>query len=119
MEHVDKINSGVLVELGGETRKLEFTMHSVVQYKLLTGKNLFKGELDTGEPEEITALVWAGLISNDESFDGDIDSTGKADDNIRAALRRIAKWLTFQKIAEVGNAIQLAFNQAAPVKKKG
>lgn len=121
MEHIEKLNSGVMVELGGETRKLEYTIHSVVQYKLLTGKNLLRGELDTTEPTEITGLVWAGLISNDESFDGEIDSTGKQDESVKRSLKQIAKWLTFHKIAEIGEAIQLAFNQATSVlaKKKG
>lgn len=119
MEHIDKLAPNVTIELGGETRKLEFTLHSICQYQLLTGKNLFRGELDTTDPREIAALVWVGLISNDESLDGTINANSEPDETIRTALRQISKWITFPRIGEIASAIQLAFNQAAPVKKKG
>jgi len=118
MEQVEKLNSCVLIELGGETRKLEYTLHSVVQYKMLTGKNLFKGEIDPQDASEIVGLLWAGLISHDESLDGYIDSQGKFDEKVTAGLRQIAKWVTFSRMNEISALISDAFGRATPVAKK-
>lgn len=117
MKNVDKAFPAVLVEIGGEERKLEYTMYSAIQLLKLTGKNVMKGEIDYADPMQIVPLVWAGLISTCPELDGDVDAdTKKPDQKAADGILKVSKWIKFDRLKHVSAAIARAFGQASPGK---
>jgi len=62
-DKLNKADPGIWIELGGEKRKIVFSMHSLKQTEKLLGKNLLNQEIDTGEIDELVALLWAALFN--------------------------------------------------------
>ena len=115
-DKLNKADPGIWIELGGEKRKIVFSMHSLKQTEKLLGKNLLNQEIDTGEIDELVALLWAALLTENPELDGTIDQEGKPDDKVQAGLEAVAKWFTMDKIADVADKIRQAFEQARPDK---
>jgi len=117
-DNLEKADPGVWIELGGEKRKIVFSMHSLRQIKKLLGKNLLNDEIDTRDIDELVALLWAALLTESPHLDGAIDQEGKPDEAAQAGIEVVAKWFTMDKLTEIGEAITAAFNQARPPKEE-
>ena len=126
MQNLEKAKGHITLTLGGEERRLAYTVHSVAQVKYLTGKNFLKGELDSNDPDDLAILVWAGLITWDESLDGDVTpaetagAPGTADENVRRAVKWVQKSMNFDQMYEIANKVRQALEVSAPppAKKK-
>lgn len=104
----------VKISLGGSEYELTFTLYSFAKLKKVKGINALKGEVDFSNPDHLLSFLWAGLIVNHEEFDGELID-GRPDKALSAALRKLGKHLTLNKIAEVGQAIRQAFESATKV----
>ena len=122
MQNLDKASSSLFIDLGGIQRRFEFTMHSMSQIKALTGKNPIKGEIDFQDPDDLSILVWGGLISSDPTLDGEIikeeGKIGVPDNAIKDSIAQVKKWLRFDRLAEVGATVRAAYDAATPVASK-
>lgn len=87
------------LEIGGVKRRLRLTLHSLAQLKKLTGKSFLKGELDSRDPGDLVALMWATMIADSKEFDGGFPN-GQADEKIQAALALIGGETGFEKLEE-------------------
>ena len=126
MQNLEKAKGHIFLSLGGEDRRLAYTVHSVAQVKDLTGKNFLKGEIDPNDPHDLAILVWAGLITWDESLDGDVTpaetvgAPGTPDETVRKAIKWVQKSMTFDRMYEIAAKVRQALEVAAPppTKKK-
>lgn len=124
MQNIEKAKGSIFVTLGGEDRRLAYTMHSVAQVKHLTGKNFLKGEIDPNDPDDLAILVWAGLITADESFDGDVTpsnppgSPGTGDENVTKSIRMVQKWMSFDIMHEIASKVRQALDISTPPQTK-
>lgn len=118
MSNETKLDPTVTVELGGAIRTFSFSMYSLHKLQKLTGKNAFRGEIDTKDFEQMTAFVWAGLIDRDPTLDGAIVD-GKPDEKLGVILEQISKWISLDKLTLVSEAIATAFSYAMPKRKEG
>lgn len=114
---MEKAMSVMEVQLGGETRRVEYTLYSIARLKQLTGKNAMKGEVDTKEPDQLIAFAWAGLISHDKELDGGIVD-GKPDEKLAGVLKEVGRWVSFERLHDIMNVFSTAFLLAMPDSKK-
>lgn len=115
--NLDKINSATTVELGGQTYELAMTMHSLAQYKRLTGQNLMESEVNPKDPESLIALLWVSLITKHPEFDGRFVN-GLPDEAIQSALEKLGRLMAFDELDKIGTAIGRLF-QANRASKDG
>lgn len=117
MLNIDKTEAAVLLDLGGEKRKLEYSLRSCTQIQKLIGKNVLKGEVDLADPQHLIVLVWAGLITNYPDMDGLIDGD-QLEDKVRAGLDQVSRWITADRLMEVVSTVARAFSRAMPPEPK-
>jgi hypothetical protein len=108
-----KVNPVVRVNLGGEERTLCYTLWAALQVEKLTGKNLLTGQLDSASPRDLILLIWAGLLDGMPQFDGDVDSDGKPDASISAAIKQVGTWVNLANLGEIGVGVRKAINAAS------
>lgn len=118
MENVDKARPKVQVNLGGQQRSLGYTMDAMARAFEITGKSMLKGELDHQNPKELVVLVWAGLVGDDESLEGEVMPDGRPDPELKKALKMVGKWITIENLQDVADAVREAFERAKPKEKK-
>lgn len=120
MDNLSKASPSFFLELGGVQRGFEYTIHSIGQIKRLTGKNPMKGQVDVNDPDDLATLVWAGLITWDETLDGKIIESseegkpGTPDQSVTDAIIQVQKWMRFDLLSSIGQAVKKAFDAAAP-----
>lgn len=125
MENLLKASPAIFLNIGGTERRFGFTMKSMGRIIALTGKNPMKGELDEKDPFDLSVLVWAGLITFDKSLDGVIipshekGQPGQGDENVMKSIEQVQEWMSFDRLADIGEAVRVALNAASPdVSKK-
>jgi len=107
------LHPGVVIEIGGEQKKIVYDMWAATQFEALTGKSLF-GNIEVSA-SNVVNLLWAGLIREDEKLDGEIIIVGDLrtpSTSVKAALKKIAQGLDFARFAEVNEKIQEAIRQS-------
>jgi len=101
----------VKIMIGGEEFVLTFTLYAFAKLKKLFGINALKGELDFYDPEQALYFLWAGLISEQPQFDGDLID-GRPDKQLAEALKKLGTALTISELFKLGASIKQAFDNA-------
>lgn len=102
---LDELSPIRLVKIGGEDLKIEFTMWALRQFQRLTGINLLGGDSNLNDPDNLAALIWAGLIAHQPQFDGEISEALKPSAEVRAQIDRISKSLSLSQMIEASKAV--------------
>lgn len=84
-------------------RTLLFDLNAMVEFEEATGKSLMSGEsLSNLGMKDIRALLWAGLVHEDEKI----------------TLKQVGKMVHLGNIEAISTSIESAFDAAMPEKKE-
>lgn len=109
--------NGVKVDILGGEYVLRYSMYSLSQYKKLTGRNLMSEGIDNTDAEILTAVVWAGLVDRQDSFD-DYFQPGQPTEKIIKWIKKIGMELHGEKLNEVFSVVEKALIEAFPALKE-
>lgn len=112
LEKFDPIKLTVL----GEEKNFRYTLYSFAQYKRLTGKSMLV-EFDPTDPDSLCSYVWAGIIPDDSSFDGEIVD-GAPPEIYKQFRGRFLKNQSFEHLETYVKAIEVALRRALPQAKE-
>jgi len=94
---MDKTKPGVKITLDRE-RTLLLDLNGMAAYEDIMGKSLFTTDMAQIGARELRAILWSGLIHEDESL----------------TLKQVGSWITQENMAAVANSISEAFKKAMP-----
>ena len=102
-----KINPIKIFKVDDVSYKIEFDFDAFIKFQALTGVSLLeKVEAKHFEdPKFLRALVWAGLLHHQDSFDGDISDDGILDDEAKKGLKATGKLLSLKHATEIINVV--------------
>lgn len=101
------------IELDGVDYTIEYSLYSFAKLQKVFGVNALAGELDFNNPEHLLYFLWAGLITHNEEFDGNLMPDGAQDAVLRKAIRTLGSYLTLERMNKISGLLVGAFNASA------
>ena len=110
----EKVDPGVVVQLGGKERRLVFKTWSWMQLEKLQQRSLLGRPISFNSLNDVVHFTWAALISSEKALDGFIAATGEPTAKALAGIQQVAEWVNTNKAADIVPKILEAIKESQP-----